>query len=189
MSTGDDRLYFDTVRVPKDRISVVIGRDGSTKKEIEKNGEVKLTIDSDEGEVSIDQMGDAIKSNTAKNVVQAIGRGFNPEKAMLLFEEGMQLVIISLREFAKPGSSRIAQIKARVIGTGGKTRTIIEELTGSFISVYGDTVSIIGDYLAVTYAEEAINMIINGKKHRTVYEFLERKARELRFKRIEESFG
>lgn len=76
-----------------------------------------------------------------------------------------------------------------MIGTGGKTRAIIEELTGSYLSVYGDTISIIGDYLAVTYAEEAINMIINGKKHRTVYAFLEKRARELKYKRIEESFG
>ncbi|BAB60344.1 hypothetical protein [Thermoplasma volcanium GSS1] len=182
-------MFLEAIRVPKDRIKVVIGKDGEVKKKIEEMGEVKLTIDTAEAEVSIDQLGDAVKSSIAKNVVQAIGRGFNPGKAMLLFEENMQLVIISLREFAKPGSSKITQIKARVIGTGGKTRAIIEELTGSYLSVYGDTISIIGDYLAVTYAEEAINMIINGKKHRTVYAFLEKRARELKYKRIEESFG
>ena len=65
----------------------------------------------------------------------------------------------------------------------------MEELTNTSISVYGDTVSVIGDYVSVEYAREAINMLINGSRQRTVYTYLEKNAKNLRLKRIEETFG
>ena len=177
------------VRVPRERVAVIIGKEGESKRQIESVGEVKLSIQSDTGDVSIIQKGDPLKANITASVIQAIGRGFSPLNATLLYEENHQLIVISLRDFAKPGSRRMDQIRARLIGTGGKTRRVVEELTSTHISIYGDTVSIIGDYVAVEYAKEALNMLINGSKQRTVYTFLEKSARELRLKRIEESFG
>ena len=177
------------VRVPRERVAVIIGKEGESKRQIESVGEVKLSIQSDTGDVSIIQKGDPLKANITASVIQAIGRGFSPLNATLLYEENHQLIVISLRDFAKPGSRRMDQIRARLIGTGGKTRRVVEELTSTHISIYGDTVSIIGDYVAVEYAKEALNMLINGSKQRTVYTFLEKSARELRLKRIEEAFG
>lgn len=181
--------HFFQVRVPRERIAVIIGKDGESKKQIEAIGEVKLSIESDTGDVTILQKGDPLKANITASVIQAIGRGFSPLNATLLYEENYQLVVISLRDFAKPSSRRIEQIRARLIGTGGKTRKVVEELTSTHITIYGDTVSIIGDYVAIEYAKEAINMLINGSKQRTVYTYLEKSARELRLKRIEETFG
>ena len=177
------------VRVPKERVAVIIGREGVTKKMIEDIGEVKLRIESETGEVSVIKSGDPLKATITASVILAIGRGFSPENATLLYEENHQLLVISLRDFAKPGSHRIEQIRARLIGSGGKTRKLVEELTSTHISIYGDTVSIIGDYVAVEYAKEATNMLINGSKQRTVYTYLEKNAKNLRLKRIEESFG
>ncbi len=177
------------VRVPRDRVAVIIGKEGESKKQIESIGEVRLSIESETGDVTIMQKGDPLKANITSSAIQAIGRGFSPLNATLLFEDNYQLIVISLRDFAKPGSHRIEQIRARLIGTGGKTRRVVEELTSTHLSVYGDTVSIIGDYVAIEYAKEAINMLINGSKQRTVYTYLEKTARELRLKRIEESFG
>ena len=177
------------VRIPRERVAVIIGKEGESKRQIESVGEVKLSIQSDTGDVTIIQKGDPLKANITASVIQAIGRGFSPLNATLLYEENHQLIVISLRDFAKPGSRRMDQIRARLIGTGGKTRKVVEELTSTHISIYGDTVSIIGDYVAVEYAKEAMNMLINGSKQRTVYTFLEKSARELRLRRIEESFG
>lgn len=184
--SGDQELQ---VRIPKERLAVVIGKEGQTKKQIEAVGEVKLNIDSETGDIFVAQNGDALKAVVTSSVIQAIGRGFSPLNASLLYEENYQLVVISLRDFAKPGSHRIEQIRARVIGTGGKTRKLVEELTSTHLSIYGDTVSILGDYVSVGYAKEALNMLINGSKQRTVYTYLEKNARSLRLKRIEESFG
>ena len=177
------------VRIPEERVAVLIGKKGSTKKLIERIGECNLLIDSETGIVEVQGRGDPLKSVITNSVIQAIGRGFNPEKALLLYQENFQLAVISLRDFANPGSKRISQIKARLIGTSGRTRQIVEELTTTAISIYGDTVSIIGDYVSMEFAKEAVTMLINGSKQRTVYTYLERNARDMRIRKIEESFG
>ena len=177
------------VKIPEERVAVLIGKKGSTKKIIERIGECNLLIDSETGIVEVQGRGDPLKSVITNSVIQAIGRGFNPEKALLLYQENFQLAVISLRDFANPGSKRISQIKARLIGTSGRTRQIVEELTTTAISIYGDTVSIIGDYVSMEFAKEAVTMLINGSKQRTVYTYLERNARDMRIRKIEESFG
>ncbi len=182
-------LEIGSVRLPKERIPIIIGKEGLTKKDLEHLGDVRILVDSVDGSVSIDQRGDALKANLAVNAIQAIARGFNPEIAKTLFDDYMQLIIIPLREFAKPGSRRIEEIKGRIIGRDGKTRKVIEDLTSTKISVYGDTVSIIGDYVSVQYSREAISMIIAGKKHRSVYQYLEKRVKEIKFRKIEETFG
>jgi ribosomal RNA assembly protein len=67
----------------------------------------------------------------------------------------------------------------------GKTRKIIEELTDANICVYGHTISIIGNIEQAQAAREAIQMLINGSQHNTVYRFLHRKRRELKKKMLE----
>lgn len=177
------------LKIPVERVPVLIGRKGTTKKRLEKLGEVDLEIDSETGEVSVAQKGDAILASVTMGVVQAIGRGFSPEKAEHLYTDTYQLIVIPLREFAKPGSRRISQVRGRVIGRSGRTREIIEELTSTNISVYGDTVSIIGDYLSINYSKEAIMKLINGSKQKTVYRYLEKLSKDLKYKKIEETFG
>lgn len=177
------------IKIPVDRVPVLIGREGTTKRKIERTGKIRLDIDSETGEVKILQAGDAILASVSVGVVQAIGRGFSPERAMHLYDDGFQLIVIPLREFAKSGSRRINQVRGRVIGREGRTRRIIEELTSTYVSVYGDTVSIIGDYLSINYSKEAVTKLLNGSKHKTVYRYLEHLTKEIRYKRIEESFG
>ncbi|MCL4332219.1 MAG: RNA-processing protein [Candidatus Thermoplasmatota archaeon] len=177
------------VRIPIDRVPVLLGKNGETKKRIEEGGRVRLIVDSQNGEIHIFQNGDPILAALAPEVIRAVGRGFNPEKASMLYSEGMQLAVIPLREFAKAGSHRIVEIKGRIIGRSGRTRRTIEMLTDAHICVYGDTVSIIGNLTSLPFAMEAIRMIINGRKHRTVYQYLERFKREEKGRKIRESFG
>jgi len=63
-------------------------------------------------------------------------------------------------------------MKSRLIGTNGRTRKAIEEYSGCSVSIYGKTVSIIGQFNQINIAKEAINMIIRGSKHSKVYGFL-----------------
>lgn len=181
-------MIVGTVKVPQDRIGAIIGRNGDTKKLLESKAGVKLSIDSEIGDIKVTQKGDAIMAHQTLSVLQAIGRGFSPSKAELLFNTDFYLNVISLKEHAKPGSKRMAEIRARLIGTSGKTRRIIEEITSTYVSVYGDTVSIIGDYVSLDYATNAVMMIVSGRKHRTVYQYLERSSHELKFRRVEEGF-
>lgn len=188
MDTSETTQNEIDLKIPRERVGVLIGKDGEIRKLIEENGEISLLIDSREGDVRIIQRGDPLRANISAEVVKAIGRGFNPEKAMFLFDENYQLIVMTLREYARKGSRRIGEIKGRIIGREGKTRKVIEDLTGTSISIYGDTVSVIGDYISIKYSLEAIKMIIEGRKQRTVYNFLEGNVKKMKMEKLEEAF-
>ena len=177
------------VRVPKERVGVLIGQGGETKKAIEKMLSVELQIESDTGGVAITLAENAEDPSAilkAKDVVTAIGRGFSPEHAFrLIHDEDAVLDIIDLRTIFGRSESDIKRVKGRIIGMEGKTRRIIEELTDTHITVYGHTVSIIGNIEHAQVAREAIQMLIQGSQHATVYKFLHRKRRELKKSMLE----
>ncbi|MEM3442641.1 MAG: KH domain-containing protein [Candidatus Bathyarchaeia archaeon] len=177
------------IKIPRERIGVLIGLDGRVKKAVEEKLGVKLHIDGETGDVTItltEKANDPSMLFRAKDVVTAVGRGFSPENAFrLLHDEEAILDIIDLRTIFGKSESDIKRIKGRIIGMDGKTRRIIEELTDTNICVYGHTVSIIGNIEQAQTAREAIQMLINGSQHNTVYRFLHRKRRELKKKMLE----
>lgn len=148
----------EIVLVPSERIRIV----KSARKEIQESLDVKL--DFVDNSVEVD--GEGLKLLQAKNTVKAIGRGFSPERAFRLFDEEQTLEVIDI--------GRNERIKARIIGTSGRTREEIERCTGAAVSVYGKTVSIIGDWEQLKNAKEAIEMLISGARHTTVYRHLEK---------------
>jgi ribosomal RNA assembly protein len=172
------------VRIPKERVGVVIGPDGTTKKNIEEKLSVELEIDSDAGDVHISVSENATDPSTlfrAKDVVTALGRGFSPEHAFrLVRDEDVLMELIDLRAAFGKSEADLKRVKGRIIGLNGKTRRIIEELTDANVAVYGHTVGIIGTLEQVQVAREAIEMLVRGSMHSTVYRFLHRKRRELK---------
>jgi len=155
----------EVVLIPQKRINVLKSKE--TREKIEKELNVKITIQ--ENTVDID--GEGLNLYQAKSIVKAIGRGFSPEKAFRLFNESEQIEIIELKDLS---DKKMETIKSRLIGTGGKTRKMIEKCSGCAISIYGKTVSMIGDYKQLEIAREAVNMILIGSKHSRVYEFLQK---------------
>ena len=174
------------VKIPKERIGVLIGSGGSVRRRIEEALGVKLRVDSRSGDVEIalkDEKGDVSKLYQALNVVRAIGRGFSPERAFRLFDEDMLLDVIDLREYVGKSENALRRVKGRIIGRDGKTRRLIEELTGVYVSVYGHTVSLIGGFDQLLVAREAVTKLIKGSQHKTVYNFLFRAVRDLKRRR------
>jgi ribosomal RNA assembly protein len=169
------------VKIPKERVAVLIGRSGETKRELEEYTDCKMEIDSKEGDVKISG-GDSIKMYALREVVKAVGRGFNPEIARLLLKQDYGLEVISLLDFVR-NKDHFERVKGRVIGSEGKSRQTIEELTGTFISVYGKTISIIGDIEGVVVAKKAVESLLQGSPHSNVYRWLEKNRRTLREKR------
>ncbi len=159
------------LKIPEDRVAVLIGREGTVKREIEKRTNTKLKID--DGDVSID--GDSMDILKVRDIVLAIGRGFSPEIAFRLFDEGNVLEIIPLMDFIR-SEKELARKKGRIIGRKGKTRNVIEGITNTSISVYGKSVGIIGKYDQVEIAKEAILKLIKGARHSSVYRFLEKSS-------------
>ena len=168
---------FTTI-IPKDRVGVLVGPKGSVKSTIEEKLFVALTIDSETGSVDIGLKADSPDPSNAlraKDLVTAIGRGFSPQRAFSLFSEDATLGIIDLHDFFGKNESEIRRVDGRIIGREGKTRMIIEELTGTLISVSGHTVSIIGTYESVSTATDALEKLISGRQHGTVYKFLRKR--------------
>ncbi|MEM2935169.1 MAG: KH domain-containing protein [Candidatus Thermoplasmatota archaeon] len=163
------------VKIPVDRVGVLIGKNGETKSGIESYG-LKLEINSSIGEVKIESE-DKIKEMEAENVVVAIGRGFSPEKAILLFNEDYYLEIVDIRDWVGKKENHIKRLAGRVIGKNGRAREIIEELSGAYVSVYGHTIGIIGKIENLQIAKKAVEMLLEGANHSTVYRFLEEENR------------
>ena len=177
------------IKIPKERVGVLIGPEGRTKKSIEEKLSVELQIDSDAGDVTITMAEKATDPSMlfrAKDVITALGRGFSPEHAFrLIRDEEAILDVIDLRGVFGKSEADIKRVKGRIIGMNGKTRTIIEELTDTSVAVFGHTVAIIGTIEQVQVAREAIEMLIRGSMHGTVYRFLHGKRRELKKKKLE----
>lgn len=169
-------MSFEKIlRIPDERIGVLIGKSGNVKSKIEQLCHVILDIDGKTGEVLIKSNGNIedIEPFKAMEIVTAIGRGFSPENALSLLNGENTLHVIDLREFAGKSNANIERIKGRIIGEGGKARKNMENLTGTHISVYGKTVSIIGDTRKLRLVVDAITSISNGSIHGAVYNKLE----------------
>lgn len=177
------------IKVPKERVGVIVGPDGVTKKYIEEKLSVELQIDSDSGDVTL-TMSEKAKDPSmlfrAKDVVTALGRGFSPEHAFrLVRNEDAMLDVIDLRTVFGKSEADIKRVKGRIIGMNGKTRRLIEELTDTQVAVFGHTVSIIGTIEQAGVAREAVEMLVRGSMHSTVYRVLHRKRSELKKKTLE----
>lgn len=163
------------MRVPRDRVGVLVGRQGKIKRRIESETQTSLDIDSKEGIVII-SADDGMKIYVAKEIIRAISRGFNPDLAILLLKPDYALEVISLHDIARNKNDQ-ARMKGRVIGEGGKARSVIENLTGAYVVIYGKTIAVLGEIGQVTAARRAVEMLISGSPHRNVYKWLERQKK------------
>lgn len=168
-----DTLFEEEILIPKERVAVLIGQKGEVKRKIERLGNVKLRIKATEGIVKISS-NDALSLWTAKKVIEAIGRGFNPEIAQKIFKEGNSFELINLRDYVGNSKKRLERLRGRIIGTRGKTRRLLEKYTETKIAIYGKTVCIIGPSDKVQLARHAIELILSGAKQGTAYHFLEK---------------
>jgi ribosomal RNA assembly protein len=177
------------VRIPRERVGVLVGPDGRVKQHIEEKLMVELQIESESGGVTIvlsEKAADPSLLFKAKDVVTAIGRGFSPEHAFRLIRNDDDIFdFIDLRTIFGRSESDIKRVKGRIIGANGKTRKLIEELTEANVAVYGHTIGIIGTYEQADVARTAVQMLINGSQHHTVYKYLQRKRSEFKKQKLQ----
>ncbi len=130
--------------------------------------------------------GSAIDEYIASNIIEAINLGFTIEQALLLREEEFILEKINIRDVTKRHDLRI--IKARIIGTRGKTKSILENLSDCFICLYENSVCLIGRADEIKKAMRALTSLIHGSKQSKVYSYLERQ-RSREKTRVNEDLG
>src|SRR3989454_9973538 len=133
-------------RIPAERLGVLIGPEGVTKQRLQQSTGTRIAVDSVSGEVTIDETGasDPVLALKARDVVQAMARGFSEDRALRLLDEDAYFEVLDIKDFAH-SKNRVAQLRARLIGTLGKPRRLIEQLTGVEGSVWGHTIALIGE--------------------------------------------
>lgn len=178
--------FHQAVKVPDDRIGVIIGKEGKVKDEIQERCKVLIRVDSESGNVMVSPHGSVPLEQAFKavEIISAISKGFSPERAYRLFTEDIILQVIDLNDYAGRSHNDLARLKGRIIGEGGKSRKTIEDLTGTSISIYGHTVSIIGSFQDTKLATDAILHLVKGSSHKTVYNALQDKKRQAKVNKL-----
>lgn len=157
------------VKIPEERVPVLIGEDGETLEKIKELLKVDIRVKGNEVEIKSE---DPLESIRAQNVVKAIGRGFPPEKAFRLLEDNSGMAVINIKNYASTDNSK-RRLKGLVIGRDGETRRQFENMTETEIRVYGKTVAILGPLANVEVAKKAVEMLLETGSHSAAYNYLE----------------
>ncbi|OIO22003.1 hypothetical protein AUJ17_00565 [Candidatus Micrarchaeota archaeon CG1_02_47_40] len=176
---------MELVKIPANRVSSLIGKKGGTKSVLEERLKVKITV-SKEGDVEVD--GEPLEEFVAKDVVKAVGRGFEPEIALKLVSDRFALKIVNLREFSHSEKEK-SRMKGRIIGMDGKAKHIIEQDADCQMAVYGNTVAIIAPLETIEVAVNAVFKIMQGQPHSAVYMYLEKAKKRMKEESLKESLG
>jgi len=167
------------VKIAGSRVGVLIGKGGATKKELEVKTHTTIIVDSKEGLVKVESSEEhTVSLLRAVEIINAINRGFSPERAFEMIEdEDLLLDVIDLSGMAE-GQRQLDRLRGRIIGKDGRAREQIEDMTDVEISVFGKTIALIGYPEQLKTARAAIDMLIEGVPHENVFAFLDRKKKE-----------
>jgi ribosomal RNA assembly protein len=154
-------MATESILIPEERKSALIGREGRTKAYLEKATSTRITVGD-----GVEIEGEPVAVMTAHNIILAIARGFAPKEAALLLDEEYCIDVISLRGETHKAEKRLM---ARVIGRSGQAKKTIEDETGARLAIYGKTVSIIGTVSQLAHAREAVKLLLKGKTHAYVF--------------------
>lgn len=165
------------VRIPDERIGALIGPGGETKRKLERTTGTSVRVDREDGtiEVAAPDTGDPIGLLKARDFALAVGRGFSPARAERLFRDDTYLGVIDIKAVSgKHEKAALWRIRSRLIGVDGRARSRIEELSGCSMSVFGSTVALIGQERQLERATRAIELLLHGSEHSTVFHLLAR---------------
>src|SRR3989338_10455215 len=166
-------MFTEIIRIPKERVAVLIGQKGSFKRELQIKLNVSIKIDSNEGIVEISSE-DGLNNYLCKNIIQVIGRGLTPDEALVLLDDNYTAEVISIKDFTGSSKKKQDRVKSRLIGEEWRVRKNLESLTNTKIVIYGKTVTIVGLINDVEIAKRAVMKLILGSHHGDVYSMIER---------------
>lgn len=157
----------------KDKVGITIGARGRTKKLLEEELGVKLSI-SKTGEVKIE--GQPFQEYLAIKVFEAINLSFTYKDALQLKNPDFNLEVINVKDYAK-SKARLKELKGRLIGREGRVKELMEELGDVQIKIKENKIGIIGKAEDVFTSREAISSLLRGAKHARIFKWLEHKGR------------
>jgi len=145
-----------------------------TKGELEKKLNVKIKITGKMAEIE----GKPLDEYEASHIIEAVGFGFSAREALKLKEENMLFTKINIKDFTR--RKNLEDVRSRIIGTEGKTKKTLEQISGCDMVLSNNIVGIIGPAEAIENATTAIKNIVRGSKQSNVYRYLEKMNRAKR---------
>jgi ribosomal RNA assembly protein len=143
----------------------------SLRQKLDAKIDVKRQRDNDNADILI--MGkNAMQEYVLSEILEALASGFDLKVAILLEDEEFVFKKVNLRTYAR--GSRLSFVRARIVGSEGKSKRVIQSLTDCFISLSDNYVAIIGKPESIELASKAIESLIRGTKHANVFKFLEK---------------
>ena len=130
---------------------------------------LKVKIEESNGEVFLS--GDELDRFVAERVLEALANNFSFQIALLLAEPDYVFEKIPVKEFTKKKNLKL--VKARIIGTNGRTLELMQELSDCHMVLKENIVYIIGRVDKIKDAENALKSLIAGSKQASVYKYLE----------------
>ncbi|ABP94828.1 MULTISPECIES: KH domain-containing protein [Metallosphaera] len=112
------------------------------------------------------------------SVIRAIGLGVSVSDALKLMGEEVMMDVIDLKEISN-SRDNMTRVKGRIIGEGGKTKKIIQEYTGVSVVISGHYITLLGNYEQIPIAKKALELLVKGREHSTVYRYLDRAEQQL----------
>ena len=122
--------------------------------------------------------GNAPNEFLVEKIIRAIDFGFDVEDTILLKNENYVLEFIDLKNHTH--RKNLTDVRARLIGTRGKAKRTIENLTGSIMVIHGNKIAVIVDTKHLDITCNAIVSIIQGSKHGNVFSYLEKQGKRRR---------
>jgi KH domain-containing protein len=113
-----------------------------------------------------------------EKIILALDFGFEIDDALILLKDDWDIEYVNIKEHTH--RKNLEEIRSRVIGTDGKAKRTIENLTGSSLVVHGNMVGIISDAEHMPYTIQGIVSLVQGAKHGNVFAYIEKQNANLR---------
>lgn len=135
---------------------------------LERALKIKLTIQ--EKEVTIE--GKPEDEYIGEKVISALDFDFPLSVALLIRKEDFLFEILNIKNYTR--RKDLETIRARIIGTGGKTLKTLNSLTKCYFEMKDNEIGIIGSPENIEHGRNSVISIIQGAKQANVYSYLEK---------------
>lgn len=143
-------------------------------RKIEQKARVRMSVKKNKVTVK----GSEVNEFIVGEILRAIDFGFDVEDALYLLDEDFVLEFVNIKNHTR--RRNLEEVRSRVIGTDGRAKRTIEELTGANMVVNENMVGLIVNSNHLESAVQGVVSLIQGSKHGNVFTYLEKQNAAMR---------
>ena len=148
-------------------------------------GKVKVRISFGKDRVNVE--GKEFDEYLVSQIIRAVDFGFDVDDALLLLNSDFVLEFIDVKSHTR--RKNLKDVRARLIGTNGKAKKTIENLTGAVVVISENQVGVIVDASHLDTTIQGIECLIQGSKHGNVFSYIEKNNSSRRIRGDSDDLG